>query len=121
CKYMGLQILSNFGFVAAEFMAYFKPFTGALPQEFERVHLPSLSMWLPPLVLGVLGVIFGCLPALAGYDLTDPASNAIFGQDTGSHLRIWHGFNLVLLLSIATLLAGTMVYIFNGPSTQKLA
>lgn len=117
----GLAILTNVGLVAAGFMAGFKPFTGALPQEFERVHLPSLSMWLPPLVLGVLGVIFGCLPALAGYNLTDPASNAIFGQDTGSHLKIWHGFNLVLLLSIATLLAGTMVYIFNRPSTQKLS
>lgn len=116
----GLAIATNVGLVAAGFMAGFKPFFGALPKQFENLHLPSAAMWLPPLVLGLLGVVFGCLPGFAGHILTDQASNAIFGQDTGSHLKIWHGFNLVLLLSIGTLLVGTLVYFVNKPSAQKL-
>lgn len=116
----GLAVVSNIGLVAAGFMAGFKPFAGVLPQQFEHLHLPSKAMWIPPLTLGALGIIFGCFPGFAGHALTDQASNAIFGQDTGSHLQIWHGFNLVLLLSVATLLIGSFVYFVNKPSAQKL-
>src|SRR5690606_825854 len=37
------------------------------------------------------------------------------------HLKIWHGFNTVLILSIATLIAGTVVYFMNKPADHKTA
>lgn len=37
------------------------------------------------------------------------------------HLKIWHGVNTVLLLSLATLAIGTFVYLINKPSILKLA
>jgi multicomponent Na+:H+ antiporter subunit A len=117
----GLAIATNTGLVAAGFMAGFKPFFGKLPKDFEGLHLPPKSMWIPPLILATLGIVFGCLPGLTGHLFTDQASNAIFGQDTESHLKLWHGPNLVLLLSISTLLAGTIVYFANTPSHRKLA
>ena len=36
------------------------------------------------------------------------------------HLAIWHGFNTVLILSLATLGAGTFVYFINKPSEAKV-
>lgn len=116
----GLAIATNIGLVAAGFMAGFKPFFGKLPQQFEQLHLPPKSMWIPPLILAVLGLVFGCLPGVAGHLFTDQASGAIFGQPTGSHLKLWHGFNLVLLLSVLTLFAGSLLYIFNKPAASKL-
>ena len=116
-----LAIITNVGIVAAGFMAGIKPFTGKLPEQFEKVHLPYLSMWLPPLILGVLGVVFGLVPAFAGEFITNQASSAIFGTDTNSHLAIWHGWNLLLMLSLGTLALGTLVYFINKPSAAKLA
>src|SRR5690606_15361590 len=36
-------------------------------------------------------------------------------------LKIWHGFNLVLLLSAITIIAGTILFVSNKPSAGKLA
>ena len=116
----GLAITTNIGLVAAGFMAGFKPFFGKLPSQFEQVHLPPLSMWIPPLILALLGLVFGCFPGVAGHLFTNQASHAIFGQDTDSHLKLWHGLNLVLLLSVLTLLVGTIVYFVNKPAYTKL-
>src|SRR5690606_14650980 len=102
------------------FMAGIKPFVGVLPQEFEKVHLPYKAMWIPPLILAIGGVFFGILPAFAGDYLTTAASNAIWGQDTESHLKVWHGFNTVLILSLITLAIGALIYWINKPSLSKL-
>ncbi|MBX3257252.1 MAG: putative monovalent cation/H+ antiporter subunit A [Chitinophagaceae bacterium] len=114
-----LAIATNTGLVAAGFMAGIKPFSGKLPVEFEKIHLPSASLWLPPLILAVAGLIFGCIPGIAGQLFSLQAANAIFGSDTQLHLKLWHGFNLVLLLSLATLAAGTFLYYINKPSGKK--
>ncbi|MCA5006449.1 putative monovalent cation/H+ antiporter subunit A [Sphingobacterium bovistauri] len=116
----GLAVATNIGLVAAGFMAGIKPFVGTLPQEFEKVHLPYKSMWIPPLLLAILGVIFGILPALAGDFITNTASNAIWGNDTASHLKVWHGFNTVFILSLVTLIVGSLIYFINKPSLSKL-
>ncbi|MCH5596727.1 DUF4040 domain-containing protein [Niabella ginsengisoli] len=114
-----LAVLTNIGLVAAGFMAGVKPFTGALPQSHQKTHLPYISMWLPPLILSVLGVLFGLMPNLIGELFSRQAANAIFGTDTKLNLKIWHGLNTVLLLSLATLAAGTVLYLFNKPSKEK--
>jgi len=116
----GLAVVTNIGLVAAGFMAGIKPFVGVLPQEFEKVHLPYKAMWIPPLILAIGGVFFGILPAFAGDYLTTAASNAIWGQDTESHLKVWHGFNTVLILSLITLALGALIYWINKPSLSKL-
>lgn len=114
-----LAMLTNIGLVAAGFMAGIKPFTGSLPPSFEKVHLPYTSMWLPPLLLAVLGILLGCMPGFAGQLFSLRAANAILGADTQLHLKIWHGFNTVLLLSLLTLAAGTALYYFNKPSLAR--
>lgn len=116
-----LAVVTNTALVAAGFMAGFKPFTGKLPQEFEKVHLPYKSMWIPPLILGCLGLVFGVFPGIVGDYFNHQTANAIAGERIEMHLAIWHGsVSTVLILSIATLLAGTVVYFMNKPSEAKL-
>ncbi len=115
-----LAVVTNTALVAAGFMAGLKPFTGRLPKEFENVHLPYPSMWIAPLILGILGLIFGCIPGIVGEYFNLQTANSIYGSETGLDLKIWHGVNTVLILSICTLGAGTLVYLFNRPSIQKL-
>lgn len=115
----GLAIATNIGLVAAGFMAGIKPFVGKLPVQFEQVHLPSKSLWIPPLVLALLGLILGILPSLAGTYLSIPAASAVADIFIHKNLQIWH-FNLILILSIATLLLGSIVYLLNKPRTSNL-
>ncbi|MBX2924282.1 MAG: putative monovalent cation/H+ antiporter subunit A [Chitinophagaceae bacterium] len=114
-----LAVTTNIALVAAGFMAGIRPFAGKLPAEFEKIHLPYTSLWLPALLLALLGVLFGCVPGIAGQLFSLQAANAISGSDTQLHLKLWHGFNLVLLLSLATLAAGTFLYYINKPSDKK--
>jgi multicomponent Na+:H+ antiporter subunit A len=114
-----LAVLTNICLVAAGFMAGIKPFTGALPVAYQKIHLPYTSMWLPPLILAVLGVLFGLMPHYIGELFSLRAANAMFGADTKLNLKIWHGFNTVLLLSLLTFAAGTMLYLFNKPDRLK--
>lgn len=116
-----LAVITNTGLVVAGFLAGLKPFTGKLPQSFEKVHLPYKSMWIPPLILALLGVVFGFLPGFTGNLINHQAANAIFGGETSMHLAIWHGsVNTVLLLSLATLACGIVVYLSFKPSYSKL-
>src|SRR5690606_5227165 len=59
-----LAVATNIGLVAAGFMAGIKPFAGKLPEVHSKVHLPEISMWITPLILGILGLIFGIFPSI---------------------------------------------------------
>lgn len=116
-----VAVATNICLVAAGFMTGVKPFSGKLPEEFEKVHLPHKTMWIPPLILAALGFLFGCFPGIIGETLVAPVVNGLANQKVDFHLKIWHGFNTVLLLSIATLITGTVLYLFNKPNEKKMA
>ncbi|MFZ4263014.1 hydrogen gas-evolving membrane-bound hydrogenase subunit E [Sphingobacterium sp. HJSM2_6] len=116
----GLAVACNTCLVAAGFMAGIKPFSGKLPQEFSKLHLPYPSMWIVPLVLAVLGLLFGLFPTQIGELFSLQTANSIFAGETHMHLKIWHGWNTVLLLSLVTLGLGTVLYVLNKPSSTKV-
>ncbi|MGJ1432746.1 putative monovalent cation/H+ antiporter subunit A [Sphingobacterium spiritivorum] len=113
-------VVTNIGLVAAGFMAGIKPFAGKLPDQFKDLHLPYKSMWIPPLVLAVLGLLLGIYPEWIGHILTQQTASSIFGGAVEVHLKLWHGFNTVLILSLLTLALGTILYLINKPSNSKL-
>jgi multicomponent Na+:H+ antiporter subunit A len=117
----GLALLTNTFLLYAGLIAGVKPFSGALPENFQKVHMPALSMWLPPMILALLGVVFGCWPFIIDHAILHQAATAIFPLHEISALKIWHGFNTVLILSVSTLLFGTILYLTLRPSTQRLA
>lgn len=112
-------VLTNVCLVAAGFMAGVKPFMGKVQQAYEKVHLPNPTMWIPPLILAVLGLIFGIFPGAFGDSIISPTLSVLSSQTEPAHLKIWHGFNMVFILSLATLAAGIMVYVFNKPDSRK--
>ena len=113
-----LAVLTKILLLVAGFWAGIRPFTGNLPSEFEKAKLPSPLLWVPPLLLGILSLGFGAFPSLIGQSLIQPVFSSMSGTDTVVQLKLWHGFNLVLLLSIFTLVTGGVLFWFLKPSAE---
>lgn len=114
-------VLTNVCLVAAGFMAGVKPFIGKLSPVYAKVRLPQPSMWVPPLILAFLGVVFGVFPGVLGDFMISPAVSFLSAETGPVHLKIWHGFNTVLILSVLTLVVGSVLFIYNQPATSKLS
>jgi multicomponent Na+:H+ antiporter subunit A len=117
----GLAIITNAALLFAGFLAGIKPFTGKLPEKFKKIHLPSPAMYIPPLLLGVLGILFGLAPELIEGSIIKPVVQGITGSTPEFHLKLWHGFNLILILSAITIGSGTALYFLLKPSEKLLA
>lgn len=111
----GIAVTTNIMLFAAGFFAGWKPFSGKLPERFEQVHLPEWTMWVPPLILALLGFIFGLLPVYIESPLLSSVYKSLTGGIWMDHLALWHGFNTVLLLSGITILLGSIVYLLIQP------
>ena len=74
------------------------------------LHPPGPGMVAPPVLLAVLGLTLGLLPGWLDDRLISPAAAALGVDATAAELTLWHGFTLVLGLSVLTLLAGCGVF-----------
>lgn len=132
--YEGVSVLGNLAIVAvvilvltkifllvAGFWAGITPFVGTLPGELAAVKGPPPTLWIPPVLLGICTICMGVYPALIDSSLAQPLFQAISGSNEIYTLKLWHGFNLVLLLSVITLGAGVALYFFWKPSDTKFA
>ncbi len=75
-------------------------------------HEPPFGMRAPATFLAILCILVGLLPALLVQDIvnsTARASTQNFAFE-GTHLAIWHGFNLPLLMSAIALVGGVIFY-----------
>jgi multicomponent Na+:H+ antiporter subunit A len=114
----GLAVITNVCLLFAGFLAGIKPFLGPLPEKFSKVHLPPATMWVPPLILASLGMLFGLFPMVVDSSLIKPiVSSMTLGIPT-FELKIWHGFNIILLLSLVTLGTGVGLYFIVKPSEK---
>src|SRR5690606_22722623 len=102
------------------FLVGFKPFIGKIPKIYEKVHLPSPLMWVPPLILSSLGILFGIFPTLIEATIIKPTVASLINSTPDFHLQLWHGFNLVLLLSGTTMACGTALFFIIKPSETLL-
>lgn len=73
------------------------------------------ALWVPAAVLSLLTLVFGMVPGLVDGALVQPALEAVYPGAQVAHLALWHGFNTVLYLSMATLGAALLLYLsVNG-------
>ncbi len=114
-------ILTNVCLLFAGLLAGFKPFVGQLPTAFSKVHLPHPTMWVPPLILAGLGLAFGLFPGLIERHLIQPVFTSLTNSDIQIHIKLWHGFNIVLGLSMLTLILGVLLYWKLKPSERLLS
>jgi multicomponent Na+:H+ antiporter subunit A len=114
-----LAVLTNVFLLYAGFQAGIKPFIGKLPEQFAKVHMPSPLLWIPPLLLAVSGLLFGILPALIDGTIVKPAAFSLLKVEIDAPIKLWHGFNTILLLSGITLLIGFLLFILLKPSEKR--
>ncbi|MDG5768228.1 putative monovalent cation/H+ antiporter subunit A [Balneolales bacterium ANBcel1] len=108
--FISLAVLANMAIVAASAIVVLRPFFGKAVETPKKAHEAPLSMWAGPLTLAVLSVLFGVLPFLVDKSLMLPAASGVWGEPLDFYLSLWHGINLPLILSIATLAGGLLIY-----------
>ncbi len=112
----GISILTNALLFYGGFLVGVKPFLGPKKEEYSKIHLPSIRMWLPPAIMVTLGVVFGLAPHLIGDTLVVPGSKILSKTSEAFHIKLWHGFNLIFWLSTLTITVGTVLYFVLKPS-----
>ena len=78
----------------------------------KEAHEPPFGMRAPATLLAVLCILVGLMPALLVEHIVNSTTRAStqLSQFEGTHLAIWHGFNLPLLMSVIALLGGIIFY-----------
>ena len=86
-----------------------KPFLGAAVTLPKQPHDPSWPMLAGPVVLLALSVLFGLMPVLAQEGLVRSAVNAVVGTELPVKLKLWHGVNTALMLSLLSVAVGAVL------------
>ncbi len=103
-------VLTSLLLFAVAWLAGIRPFSGAETHTPKHPHDPPWTMWLGPVFLGCLSVLFGLMPALPE-GLLSAAATAVLAKEVHMHLALWHGFNALLVLSLVTFALGVLVYL----------
>jgi multicomponent Na+:H+ antiporter subunit A len=117
-------VAANVLMVAVGLIVAFRPFHGTLNHTPKPPHEGKWTLWLPPLTLALLGILFGLAPGLIDRGLIAPAVSAVRAQETEVTLKLWHGINPVLMLSIATVATGFVVFRLRHrarPAAERIA
>lgn len=116
-----LAVTVNVLLVLSAAVVLVRPFFTPSPASLSRtVHEAPPSMWLGPLLLGGLALLFGVAPGLLGSSIVGPATSSIAGEVVETKLVLWKGVNMMLILSIVTVAAGVLLYLLYRP-LQRLA
>lgn len=106
-------VLTNVFMVTAAAIVLIVPFFGKVTEETAKPHHEApLSMWLGPVVLGVLALVFGLFSTtdLVEDWLIGSAFTAVYGKTAEAHLGLWHGITPYLILSIITVTLGLVLF-----------
>ena len=112
------SVLGGALFVTVAAIVAIKPFWGQAPSP-TQPHEAPLSLWIGPALLAALGLMFGVVPSLVDGPLVTPAVAAVYGAWEPVELALWHGFNLPLLLSAVSVVAGLALYTVWTPFRRR--
>lgn len=108
---IGIALAANGAMVVVAAIVAVRCFMGPRVATPVAPHDPGFAMLAGPLLLALLGLVFGVAPWLVGDALVGPAAAAIFGRPVDSGLSLWHGFTPMLALSVLTLAIGVGAYL----------
>ncbi|MEX0762054.1 MAG: putative monovalent cation/H+ antiporter subunit A [Dehalococcoidia bacterium] len=89
-----------------------RPFIGPVSETPRHAHQGSPGLWAPPLFLAALGIAFGFLATSLAVRIFEPAVAVVYGQPASVELVFWPGFGTVVVMSVATILVGTVGSIY---------
>ena len=98
------------------------PFLGEAPSAEPKSMKPTkIGYWIGPVLLGFGSIAFGVFPdATLGRPLEAMVAQ-IAAEEVTIKLKLWHGFNLVLLLSLVTVLSGVGLFLIRKRLTRYSA
>ncbi|MBJ6137139.1 putative monovalent cation/H+ antiporter subunit A [Marinobacter litoralis] len=103
--------LSSALLVAVAGLVLLKPFFGPIAKTPKSPREASFAMLVGPGVLALLALVFGVMPSLPADLVLDSAISAFSGSPVKTDLALWHGINVPLILSGASLLAGSFLVV----------
>jgi multicomponent Na+:H+ antiporter subunit A len=104
----GAAVLSNALMVALALTILLRVVLGRPKQAPQAVRRVPVAMWIPPLAFACGGLALGVAPDLIGATLVQPAVTAVVGAPQVVQLKLWHGLNVPLAMSIATTVLGVV-------------
>jgi multicomponent Na+:H+ antiporter subunit A len=107
-------LLSNSLMTAVAGVIVIKSFLGPLKETPRVAAEAPVSMWLGPVLLAGLCILFGIIPEWVSRWLVEPAVRAVHWTPENIKLKLFYGFNYPLLLSVATLSLGTVFYFLRA-------
>lgn len=112
--YLALLFLAGALFMAVSVDILYNAFikTGKLRDQ--PIREGHLMLILPPLLLAAVSLLTGIAPGWTIAPLLKWSAANIHDFAPSMKLKLWHGFNLVFLLSLATLLSGVGLYFLRN-------
>ena len=107
----GAAVAASTLVVAGAGLVAVRPFFGPASERAARAHEAGFRLWLGPVVLALLGGVVGFFPGRAAGPLLEPAVSAVLRQPVELDLKLWHGVNVPLILSLLMLVAGVGLYL----------
>lgn len=104
-----IALIALSGVTAVGIWVAFLPFWKKPDEQTARGHGEEITLWLPPVLLGLISLGLGLLPGIASKALVQPAVEAVLLKSTPVKLALWHGFTPMLALSGLTLAIGTVL------------
>lgn len=107
-----MVVLASIFIVCVACLVAIRPFLGTFKATRAEADIQEASVGLlaGPVVLVILSLFAGLVPAVAGTYVTLPVTSAVVGNQVSGYLSLWHGFNLALLLSITSIALGALLF-----------
>jgi multicomponent Na+:H+ antiporter subunit A len=118
-----VAVLSNILMIMAAGMVAIKPFFGQQVGTPKKAHEAPVSMWLGPVLLGIIGLLLGLLPGILAAPIVGRAAGAVLNEPefhAKLHLIPDH-FSSVIVLSIITVAGGVVAYIYGLTLTRQVS
>ena len=110
----GAFLIASALMVAIAGIVSFRPFWSKSGDPLPNVTEAPWPMLVGPVVLAILGALFGIFPDLLANSLVNPTVAAILGPaEPAKPLQLWAGVNLPLALSVATFVLGFTIYFYK--------
>lgn len=77
----------------------------------EAMHPVKFKLWIAPVILAILTVVFGVFPKPVSEAIVTHLDNVTPSlDDAPTKLALWHGLNLPLLLSVVIIISGFIIF-----------
>ena len=115
---LGLVFIANIFIICASFLAGVRPFMGKSIGENKTINPLSNFLLVPPLLLGVGGLLAGIFPGFIEKNVILPVYQSLSGELAEPAFHLLHGLDFVSILSWLTVAFGLLLYFYFKPSAR---